>query len=303
MASRSLGGVSITDMSRIPASPICRVRGMGVAERVRQSTVVRRCLSFSLAATPKRCSSSTTTRPRSLKTTSLESSRWVPTRMSILPAARPARVALISLALRKRETMSTVTGKGAKRFLKRLPVLEGEDGRGGQDRDLLAVEHRPHGAPHRDLGLAVAHVAADEPVHGRVAGHVRGHLRDGRGLVLRLFVLEGLLELALPGALAGEGVAGARLALGVELQELRGHVAHGLLDPLLDLLPVAAAQAVEGGAGALGARVLLHPVEGVDRHLELVPALVDEDHELAARGRRGRGSRGPRSGRCRGPGG
>ena len=85
MASRSLGGVSITDMSRIPARPIWSVRGMGVAERVRQSTVVRRCFKRSLAATPKRCSSSTTRRPRSLKTTSLESRRWVPMRMSILP--------------------------------------------------------------------------------------------------------------------------------------------------------------------------------------------------------------------------
>ena len=68
---------------------------------------------------------------------------------------------------------------------------------------------------------------------------------------------------------------GPGLALGVELEQLRGHVAHGLLDPLLDLLPVAAAQAVDGGARALGARVLLHAVEGVDRHLELVAALVD----------------------------
>ena len=109
------------------------------------------------------------------------------------------------------------------------------------------------------------------------------HVGDGRGLVGRLLVLEGLLELALPRALAGEGVAGAGLALGVELQELRGHVAHGLLDPLLDLVPAAAAQPVEGGARALRARVLLHAVEGVDRHLELVAALVGEDHELAAR--------------------
>ena len=35
-----------------------------------------------------------------------------------MPAASPASVALISLALRKRETISTVTGKGAKRFRK-----------------------------------------------------------------------------------------------------------------------------------------------------------------------------------------
>ena len=48
MASRSLGGVSITDMSRMPASPICSVRGMGVAESVRQSTVVAQLLQLLL---------------------------------------------------------------------------------------------------------------------------------------------------------------------------------------------------------------------------------------------------------------
>ena len=81
-------------------------------------------------------------------------------------------------------------------------MLEGQHGGGGQHRHLLAVEHGAHGRAHGHLGLAVAHVAADQPVHGRLGGHVRGHVRDGRGLVGRLLVLEGLLELALPGALA-----------------------------------------------------------------------------------------------------
>ena len=37
MAMRSLGGVSMTDMSRRPMSDMCRVRGMGVADMERTS--------------------------------------------------------------------------------------------------------------------------------------------------------------------------------------------------------------------------------------------------------------------------
>ena len=43
----------------------------------------------------------------------------------------------------------------------------------------------------------------------------------------------------------------------------------------------AAAEPVDRRPGALGARVLLDPVEGLDGHLELVARLVAEDHELA----------------------
>ena len=43
------------------------------------------CLSFSFWATPKRCSSSMMTRPRSWNFTSLLTNRWVPTMMSMLP--------------------------------------------------------------------------------------------------------------------------------------------------------------------------------------------------------------------------
>ena len=118
MARRSLGGVSMTDMSRMPDRPICSVRGMGVAERVRQSTLVLSCLRRSLAATPKRCSSSITSRPRSAKSTSFESSRWVPISTSTWPRCRRPSTCLTSRAGRKRETISTVTGKGAKRWRK-----------------------------------------------------------------------------------------------------------------------------------------------------------------------------------------
>ena len=75
------------DMSRMPTSDMFSVRGIGVAVIVSTSTFLRICLMRSLCATPKRCSSSTTSRPRSLNATSFDSRRCVPTMMSTLPAA------------------------------------------------------------------------------------------------------------------------------------------------------------------------------------------------------------------------
>ena len=76
-------------------------------------------------------------------------------------------------------------------------------------------------------------------------------------------------------------MAGAGFALRVELEQLGRHVAHGLLDPPLGLLPGAAAQFVDHRARTFGARVLLDAIEALHRDLELVAALVDQDHELA----------------------
>ena len=118
--SRSSGGVSITDRSRTPERAMCSVRGIGVAVRVSTSTAVRSCLMRSLWVTPKRCSSSTTSRPRFLNRTSRERSRWVPTTTSTAPLASPATTAFCSLALRKRDSNSTFAGNGAKRSTKVL---------------------------------------------------------------------------------------------------------------------------------------------------------------------------------------
>ncbi len=118
MASRSLGGVSITDISRKPSSDMCRVRGIGVALMATTSTLLLICFRRSLCLTPKRCSSSTITRPRSLNWTSWERRRWVPIAISTLPAAKSATTSFNSLGERKRLSISTRTGNGWKRCLK-----------------------------------------------------------------------------------------------------------------------------------------------------------------------------------------
>ena len=118
--SRRAGGVAMIDKSRIPENDMFRVRGMGVAVRVSTSTSLRRVFSCSFWRTPKRCSSSMITRPRSWNLTSSCSSLWVPIMMSTLPSASAWTAALTSLADLKRDITSTLTGQLAKRSLKLL---------------------------------------------------------------------------------------------------------------------------------------------------------------------------------------
>ena len=198
-ARRSAGGDSITDRSRIPAIAIDRVRGMGVAVSVSTWTDFRSCLSRSLCATPNRCSSSTTRSPRSLKATSLERSRWVPMTTSTVPAARPARTAFCCVGRPEAGEHLDPHRVGREALPERVPVLLGEDGGGHEDRHLVPVERDLEGRAHRDLGLAVAHVAADEPVHRLAPLEVRLHLANRLELVRRLLERERRLELVLPG--------------------------------------------------------------------------------------------------------
>ena len=77
-----------------------------------------------------------------------------------------------SLLDRKRESSSTLTGNAANRFLKRLKMLIRKDRRRRQDGRLFAVHHGLERRTHRDLGLAVADIADDQPVHRRRRFHV-----------------------------------------------------------------------------------------------------------------------------------
>ena len=99
-------------------------------------------------------------------------------------------------------------------------------------------------------------------------------------LIRRQLVLEGVLELLLPVRVGAEGVARNRLARGVELQQLLGHVAHGLLDRGLRALPRRAAQPIDRRPRRAG--VLLDQVEPLDRDEQLVVAGVAQLEELLA---------------------
>ena len=204
---RPSGGVSITEMSRSPARLICSVRGIGVAESESTSTFSFSWRSSSFCLTPKRCSSSTITSPRSSARTSRESSRWVPIRMSTLPSAKRASVVADLGRLAQARDHLDLERELGEALPEGAEVLLGEDRRRHQHHHLLALDRRLVGGAQRDLGLAVADVAADQPVHRALGLHVGLDRLDRVELVGGLAVGERALELELPLAVGRERVA------------------------------------------------------------------------------------------------
>ncbi len=154
----------------------------------------------------------------------------------------------------------------------RPEVLLDQQGRRHEYGDLLAVLDRLEGGAHRDLGLAVADVAADQAVHGDRLLHVVLDLGDGGELVRGLGVGEGVLQLALPGRVGAEGVSRGRHPGAVELDQVGGDLLDRLLRAGLGLGPVGAAEAVQGGG--LAADVLGDLLQLVGGDVEPVAGLA-----------------------------
>ncbi len=95
-------------------------------------------------------------------------------------------------------------------------VLLGEDRGGREHQHLLALCGGLERGAQRDLGLAVADVAADQAVHRPRRLHVGLDRLDRLALVGGLGVGEALLQFALPLGVGLEGVPGPPAALGVE---------------------------------------------------------------------------------------
>ena len=157
-------------------------------------------------------------------------------------------------------------------------VLLGQYGGGAQQGRLLPVLDRLEGRPDGHLGLAVAHVPAEEPIHGPAALHVRLHLPDAPELVRGLLIGEGGFQLPLPGGVGGIGEALDGGPFGVQGRQVHRQLlgrGPGLLDLLL---PLAAPQLAQrrGHVLARGTHVFLYPIQLVRGDIELVAALVEE---------------------------
>ena len=148
---------------------MCSVRGIGVAESASTSTSSRSARRSSFCATPKRCSSSTITRPRSFGITSRERRRCVPTRTSTLPAGKSASTCFDLLRRPEARDHLDAHREVAEALAEGVPVLLGEDRRRHEHQHLLPVHRDRERRAQRHLGLAEADVAADEPVHRAAA--------------------------------------------------------------------------------------------------------------------------------------
>ena len=186
------------DMSRSPTSDMCSVRGIGVAESASTSTFLRISFRRSLCATPKRCSSSTISKPEIVK---LHVFRKQPVRAD-------HHVHFARFQIRQNLFLLRRAAKAAEHFnarresreslLERFVMLKRQHRRRRQHRHLLAVRHGLERRAHGHFRLAVAHVAAKQPVHRLGALHIALDVRDGRVLVGRLLEFERVLKFPLP---------------------------------------------------------------------------------------------------------
>ena len=154
-------------------------------------------------------------------------------------------------------------------------MLLREHRRRHQNGHLLAVQHALHRRAQRDLRLAEADVAAQQPVHRRGRFHVALDLVDAAQLIVRFGVFKAFLKLLLPRRIRRERKSRQTLALGIQLDKARSQILRRSLGLRLRLLPLVAAKLVEPHGRILaGANILADKIELRRRHIQTVRALI-----------------------------
>ncbi len=156
-----------------------------------------------------------------------------------------------------------------------LEVLAGEQRRRHHHRDLLAFHHGDERGSQRNLGLAEAHIAADEPVHRPALGQVLGHGLDAGELVVGLVIGEARQEFGVGAVGNLEDRRGLGLAQRRHFDKLLRHLANALFEPRLAALPRRAAKLIEGRTRIVRAvaRQEIHVLDGQE---QLVAARIFE---------------------------
>src|SRR5690606_37407070 len=164
----------------------------------------------------------------------------------------------------------------------RVQVLLDQDRGRREDGDLLPVLDRLEGGADRDLGLAVADVAAEEAVHRAARLHVALDVGGGLALVRRVLVEEAGFHLLLPARVGREGETLGHLPGGVELEELGRHLPDRRLGLAAEVLPRLAADLVELGCRRLVgvADPALDQVEAVYGHAQRFAARILDGEDL-----------------------
>ena len=124
-------------------------------------------------------------------------------------------------------------------------MLIGENCRRRKNCDLFAVHDGLERRPHGDLGLAVADISDNKPVHRDRGFHVALHIFNCGGLVNGKFEGKRIFEFMLPWCVGRESVTRDQLSLGVEPQELVSHITHRSFSFRFCFLPADSAKPVK----------------------------------------------------------
>ncbi len=162
-----------------------------------------------------------------------------------------------------------------------IVVLLGQQGRRYQHSHLLVVLDREEGGAHRHFGFAEAHVAAHQTVHRQRLTHVAEHGIDRLGLVRGSFEREAIAEQLVLLFIVFKGITGLGRALGVDIQQLRRHVAHFLRRFLPRPRPGVTAELMQRRILLRAARVAADQMQGRHRDIKFGVVGIHQHQVLA----------------------
>ena len=131
----------------------------------------------------------------------------MPITTSTMPAATSLRIVFGFFRRLKSGEQGDAGRKRRKPFGKVIIMLMRQERRGDEHRHLAIIFHSFKCRPHGHLRLAVAHVAADQPVHRFAGFHVARDILDRFQLIRRFFILKGGFEFVIQGAVEPIGSA------------------------------------------------------------------------------------------------
>ena len=189
-----------------------------------------------------------------------------------------------ALLLRRRAEAAEhldLEAKRGKALKERLIVLLGQNGRGAEHHDLAAGVHTLKRRAQGNLGLAKAHVAAQQAVHGLGRLHVGLNVGDGLQLVACLVVREALLHLDLLGRIGRTGDTGNRRAARIQVDQVKRQF-FGILARLIGgTRPVGCVEPGQARLVTVGTDVSRDTVDLLERHVELVAVGIFQQEVVA----------------------
>ena len=171
--------------------------------------------------------------------------------------------------------------KRGKTLKEGLVVLLGQNGRGAEHHDLAAGVHALKRRAQGNLGLAKAHVAAEQAIHGLGRLHVGLDVGDSLQLVACLVVGEALLHLDLLGRIGRTGDTGNRRAARIQVDQVKRQL-FGVLACLVGgTRPVGGIEPGQARLVAVGANIACDAVDLLERHVELVAVGIFQQKVVA----------------------
>ena len=189
-----------------------------------------------------------------------------------------------ALLLRRRAEAAEhldLEAKRGKALKERLIVLLGKNGRGAEHHDLAAGVNALKRRAQGDLGLAKAHIAAQQAVHGLGRLHVGLNVGDGLQLVARLVVREALLHLDLLGRVGRASDTGNRRAARIQIDQVKRQLFGVFARLVRGTRPVGGVEPGQARLVTVGTDVSRDAVDLLERHVELVAVGIFQQKVVA----------------------